>query len=101
MFGWILLIFIFVEVELYNIKKLCYVMVGKNVYDVIDFVDVYFGGGDLVFDYVGKDIIDIFKDEVLYVYFEVVYEVFDDFLVGFLEDVFNGVSVNGKVKVNG
>lgn len=93
--------FTLAEVESHNSKKSCYVTVGRNVYDVTDFVDAHPGGGDLVLDYAGMDIAEILKDEASHTHTEAAYEVLDDSLIGYLEDASNGTSVNGKAKANG
>ncbi|KAL2020772.1 hypothetical protein VTK56DRAFT_7970 [Thermocarpiscus australiensis] len=84
--------FTLAEVESHNSKKSCFVTLGRNVYDVTDFVDSHPGGADLVLEYAGKDITDILKDESSHAHSEAAYEVLDDSLVGFL------ASANGKPK---
>ncbi|KAK3320729.1 hypothetical protein B0T19DRAFT_387351 [Cercophora scortea] len=79
------------EVKSHNSKKSCFVTIGRNVYDVTDFVDSHPGGSDLVLEYAGKDVTDILKDESSHPHSEAAYEVLDDSLVGFLpSDYLNG-----------
>ncbi|KAK3683902.1 inositolphosphorylceramide-B C-26 hydroxylase [Podospora appendiculata] len=81
------------EVKSHNSKKSCFVTLGRNVYDVTDFVDSHPGGSDLVLEYGGKDVTDILKDESSHPHSEAAYEVLDDSLVGFLpSDYLNGKS---------
>ncbi|KAM7217180.1 hypothetical protein V8F06_007471 [Rhypophila decipiens] len=88
--------FTLAEVESHNTEKSCYVTLGRNVYDVTDFLDSHPGGADLVLDYAGKDVGDILKDEASHTHSDTAYEVLDDSLVGFL------ASANGKtVTANG
>ncbi|KAK3944527.1 hypothetical protein QBC46DRAFT_374562 [Diplogelasinospora grovesii] len=72
------------EVKSHNTAKSCYVTIGRNVYDVTDFLDSHPGGSDLVLEYAGKDIADILKDEASHTHSETAYEVLDESLVGFL-----------------
>lgn len=72
------------EVEAHNSAKSCYVTLGRNVYDVTDFVDSHPGGADLVLEYAGKDISAILKDESSHVHSDAAYEVLEDSLVGYL-----------------
>ncbi|KAK0706661.1 inositolphosphorylceramide-B C-26 hydroxylase [Lasiosphaeria miniovina] len=89
--------FTLAEVESHNSRKSCFVTVGRNVYDVTDFVDSHPGGSELVLEYAGKDIAAILKDETSHTHSEAAYEVLDDSLVGFLPAL-NGTSANGKAK---
>lgn len=72
------------DVESHNSAKSCYVTVGKNVYDVTDFLDSHPGGADLVLEYAGHDVTEILKDESSHFHSEAAYEVLEDSLVGFL-----------------
>lgn len=83
------------EVESHNSSKSCYVTIGRNVYDVTDFLDSHPGGSDLVLDYAGKDIKAILEDEDSHTHSEAAYEVLEDSHVGFLESGSNGTA-NGK-----
>ena len=83
------------EVESHNSKKSCFVTLGRNVYDVTDFLDSHPGGADLVLDYAGKDIKDILEDEASHAHSEAAYEVLDDSHIGFL------ASANAKGNGNG
>jgi 4-hydroxysphinganine ceramide fatty acyl 2-hydroxylase len=91
--------FTLAEVESHNSKKSCFVTLGKNVYDVTDFVDSHPGGADLVLDYAGKDITDILEDEASHAHSQAAYEVLEDSLVGFLSS--GGGSSNGSAKSTG
>lgn len=92
--------FTLAEVESHNTTKSCYVTLGKNVYDVSDFVDSHPGGAELILEYAGKDIADILKDESSHSHSETAYEVLDESLVGFLAscDAPNGAAANGKAQ---
>ena len=72
------------EVESHKSERSCYVTLGKNVYDVTDFIDSHPGGADLILDYAGQDIEQILKDPDSHPHSEAAYEVLDDSLVGFL-----------------
>ncbi|KAK3314759.1 hypothetical protein B0H66DRAFT_321355 [Apodospora peruviana] len=87
--------FTLAEVESHKSSKSCFITLGRNVYDVTDFLDAHPGGADLVLEYAGKDVADILKDEGSHTHSEAAYEVLDDSLVGFL------ASANGAAKVGG
>ncbi|CAI4211557.1 unnamed protein product [Parascedosporium putredinis] len=53
------------EVEEHSTAKSCYVTIGTKVYDITDFAEDHPGGADLIYDYGGKDIEDILKDEAI------------------------------------
>jgi 4-hydroxysphinganine ceramide fatty acyl 2-hydroxylase len=76
--------FTLAEVESHSSKKSCFVTVGRNVYDVTDFLDSHPGGAELVLEYAGKDIAAILKDEASHTHTEAAYDVLDDSHVGFL-----------------
>jgi 4-hydroxysphinganine ceramide fatty acyl 2-hydroxylase len=76
--------FTLAEVESHNSDKSCFVTLGRNVYDVTDFLDSHPGGADLVLEYAGKDITAILKDESSHAHSDAAYEVLSDSLVGFL-----------------
>jgi len=92
--------FTLAEVESHSSKKSCFVTLGRNVYDVTDFLDSHPGGAELVLEYGGKDVADILKDEVSHTHSDAAYEVLDDSLVGFLDSA-NGTSANGKASSSG
>ncbi|KAJ5091294.1 hypothetical protein NUU61_006164 [Penicillium alfredii] len=84
------------EVESHNSAKSCYITLGRNVYDVTDFLDAHPGGGDLILDYAGKDVSEIMKDEISHEHTEAAYEILDECHVGFVaSDV---TEVSGKSK---
>lgn len=85
------------EVEEHSTAKSCYVTIGTKVYDITDFAEDHPGGADLIYDYGGKDIEDILKDEVSHTHSETAYDILDDCLVGFLVSAkaING-SANGS-----
>ncbi|KAK0612847.1 fatty acid hydroxylase [Bombardia bombarda] len=98
--------FTLAQVGSHNSKKSCYVTLGRNVYDVTDFVDSHPGGADLVLEYAGKDIADILKDESSHPHSEAAYEVLDDSLVGFIasdddEELSSSANGNGAAKSSG
>lgn len=72
------------EVESHNTSKSCFVTHRGNVYDLTDFADDHPGGGDLLYEYAGKDVEDILKDPDSHVHSESAYDVLDESLVGFL-----------------
>lgn len=88
------------EVESHNTAKSCYVTLGKNVYDVSDFLDSHPGGAELILEYAGKDVTDILKDESSHSHSETAYDVLDESLVGFLASgkASNGSAANGKAE---
>lgn len=88
------------EVELHNTAKSCYVTIGSKVYDVTDFIDDHPGGGDLIYEYAGKDVEDILKDPISHPHSEAAYEVLDDSLVGFIAPLkaATGSAQNGAAK---
>ncbi|KAK3387599.1 inositolphosphorylceramide-B C-26 hydroxylase [Podospora didyma] len=92
--------FTLAEVESHNSSKSCFVTIGRNVYDVTDFVDSHPGGSDLVLEYAGKDIEAILKDESSHAHSESAYEVLDESLVGSLPSL-NGAAANGHAKASG
>lgn len=72
------------EVESHNSAKSCYITLGRNVYDVTDFLDAHPGGGDLILDYAGKDVSEIMKDEISHEHTEAAYEILDECHIGFV-----------------
>lgn len=90
--------FTLAEVELHNSQKSCYVTIGNKVYDITDFAEDHPGGADLVYDYAGKDIEEILKDEDSHTHSDAAYDVLDDSLVGFLV---TQKAANGNGHANG
>lgn len=82
--GRVLQTFTGAEVEAHNNAKSCFITIGRKVYDVTDFVQDHPGGGDLILDYAGKDVLEIMKDEISHEHSEAAYEILDDYHVGFL-----------------
>ncbi|KAJ5204835.1 uncharacterized protein N7498_005714 [Penicillium cinerascens] len=78
------------EVESHNSAKSCFVTIGRNVYDVTDFVEDHPGGGDLILDYAGKDVTEIMVDEISHEHTEAAYEILLDYHVGFLSSDASG-----------
>lgn len=72
------------EVQSHNTAKSCYVLLGKKVFDVSEFVEDHPGGADLIVDYAGTDITEILKDELSHAHTETAYDILDDYLVGYL-----------------
>lgn len=72
------------DVEAHSTAKSCYVTIGTKVYDITDFADDHPGGASLIYEYGGKDIEDILKDEVSHTHSETAYDILDDCLVGFV-----------------
>ncbi|EPS25591.1 hypothetical protein PDE_00525 [Penicillium oxalicum 114-2] len=83
------------QVESHNTAKSCYITIGRNVYDVTDFVEDHPGGGDLILEYAGKDVEEIMKDEISHEHSEAAYEILTDYHVGFL-----GPEATGKSLAN-
>lgn len=83
------------EVESHNNAMSCYITLGRNVYDVTDFVRDHPGGGDLILDHAGKDVAGIMKDEISHEHTEAAYEILMDYHIGFLSDA------SGKAKASG
>ncbi|CEO59151.1 Putative Sphingolipid fatty acid hydroxylase [Penicillium brasilianum] len=84
------------QVELHNNAKSCYITIGRNVYDVTEFVEDHPGGGDLILDYAGKDVAEIMKDEISHEHSEAAYEILTDYHVGFISS-----DATGKAKASG
>lgn len=84
------------EVESHNNAKSCYITIGRNVYDVTEFVDDHPGGGDLILDYAGKDVEEIMKDEISHEHTDAAYEILADYHIGFLAP-----EGTGKAKASG
>ncbi|KAH7353494.1 inositolphosphorylceramide-B C-26 hydroxylase [Plectosphaerella cucumerina] len=72
------------EVENHSTTKSCYVTVDDKVYDVTEFAHDHPGGAELLFDYSGKDVKDILRDQASHTHSEAAYEILDDYLVGFI-----------------
>lgn len=89
------------QVASHKSSKSCFVTVGRNVYDVTDFLDSHPGGSDLVLEYGGKDVSDILKDGASHTHSEAAYEVLDDSLVGHLEGTATNGKANGAPAENG
>lgn len=89
------------QVASHKSAKSCFVTVGRNVYDVTDFLDSHPGGSDLVLEYGGKDVSDILKDGASHTHSEAAYEVLDDSLVGHLEGAAANGKANGAAAANG
>ncbi|KAJ5788997.1 uncharacterized protein N7518_006008 [Penicillium psychrosexuale] len=75
------------DVQSHNTDKSCYITVGRNVYDVTDFLDAHPGGGDLILEYAGQDVTDILKDEVSHEHSDAAYEILEECHIGFVSDV--------------
>ena len=90
------------QVESHKSESSCWVVLGKNVYDVTDFLQDHPGGANLILDYAGKDITKILQDEASHTHSDTAYEILDDSLVGFLDTSSppNGKAANGKVNGN-
>jgi 4-hydroxysphinganine ceramide fatty acyl 2-hydroxylase len=87
------------EVESHNSAKSCFVTIGRNVYDVTDFMEDHPGGGDLILDYAGKDVTEIMKDEISHEHTEAAYEILLDYHVGFLSSDASGKSQDSVANV--
>ncbi|KAJ5625011.1 hypothetical protein N7510_001320 [Penicillium lagena] len=84
------------EVESHNSAKSCYVTLGRNVYDVTDFINDHPGGGDLILEYAGKDVKEIMEDEVSHTHSDAAYEILADCHVGFVISDSTAVPTKGK-----
>ncbi|KAL1873924.1 fatty acid alpha-hydroxylase [Diaporthe australafricana] len=73
------------DVALHTTPQTCYVTKNGRVYDVTDFLNSHPGGSDLVLDYGGKDISEIFQDEGSHAHSEAASEVLEACLVGFID----------------
>ncbi|OQD78626.1 hypothetical protein PENDEC_c001G05596 [Penicillium decumbens] len=93
--GRVLPTFTLADVESHNSAKSCFITIGRNIYDVTDFVEDHPGGGDLILDYAGKDVTEIMKDEISHEHTEAAYEILMDYHIGFLSDA------SGKSKDSG
>lgn len=81
------------EVESHNTAKSCYVTIGRNVYDVTEFVEDHPGGGDLILDQAGKDVAEIMEDEISHAHTEAAYEILMDYHIGFLSSDASGKNI--------
>ncbi|KAK7920778.1 hypothetical protein PG985_008800 [Apiospora marii] len=72
------------EVDSHNTSESLYVTVGRNVYDLTDFLESHPGGPEYILEYAAKDVGDILKDEDSHVHSDSAYEVLEESLVGFL-----------------
>lgn len=88
--GRVLPTFTSAEVESHNTEKSCYITLGRNVYDVTDFLDAHPGGGDLILEYGGKDTTEILKDEISHEHSDAAYEILDEYHIGFVGEATPG-----------
>lgn len=72
------------ELATHSTAKSCYVTLGSKVYDITPFLDDHPGGGDLILEYGGKDVLEIMGDEISHTHSEAAYEILDDHLMGFV-----------------
>ena len=86
------------EVEKHNNARSCYITIGRNVYDVTEFVEDHPGGGDLILDYAGKDVEEIMKDEISHEHTEAAYEILADYHIGLIT---TDSPAFGKAKASG
>ncbi|KAJ5450379.1 Ceramide very long chain fatty acid hydroxylase SCS7 [Penicillium daleae] len=84
------------EVESHNNAKSCYITLGRNVYDVTEFVEDHPGGGDLILDYAGRDVEEIMKDEISHEHSEAAYDILTDYHIGFMSS-----DASGKAQTSG
>ncbi|KAK8129888.1 hypothetical protein PG999_002268 [Apiospora kogelbergensis] len=84
------------EVDKHNTSDSLYVTVGRNVYDLTDFLESHPGGPEYILDYACKDVGDILKDEDSHVHSDSAYEVLEESLVGFL--VKEKLATNGETQ---
>ena len=74
-----------IDVKSHNTSKSCYVTRGTKVYDVTSFLEDHPGGGNLILEYGGKDVMEIMRDEESHNHTEAAYKILDDlYLVGFV-----------------
>lgn len=78
------------EVESHNSARSCYITIGRNVYDVTEFVEDHPGGGDLILGYAGKDVAEVMEDEISHEHTEAAYEILMDYHIGFLSSDASG-----------
>lgn len=74
-------IFICVEVVKYNIEDSVWFVIDIVVYDVFEFLDVYFGGEVVFCQVVGIDVIVVFYNFYRYE----VFQKYFDFVIGIIE----------------
>ncbi|KZZ94119.1 Inositolphosphorylceramide-B hydroxylase [Ascosphaera apis ARSEF 7405] len=74
--------FTYDEVEKHKLMNSCWVLKGKYVYDITDFLDDHPGGAELILEYGGKDITEIMADEESHVHSDAAYEMLEEYLIG-------------------
>jgi 4-hydroxysphinganine ceramide fatty acyl 2-hydroxylase len=72
------------DIQTHNTAKSCYVIIGKKVYDITDFLEDHPGGPELILDHAGTDIREILKDEKSHNHSESAYEILEDSVVGYI-----------------
>lgn len=73
------------DVALHKTLQMCYPTKNGRVYDVTDFLNSHHGGSDLILNYGGKLINEIFEDEGSHAHSEVASEVLEAYLVRFTD----------------
>ncbi|KAI9763653.1 MAG: fatty acid alpha-hydroxylase [Geoglossum simile] len=75
-----------VEVATHNSAKSCYVSIGREVFDITDFVNDHPGGAGLILDHGGKDVKATMEDELSHRHSDAAYEILEEHLIGFVAD---------------
>lgn len=78
------------EIRLYELAEIqehstnddCWIIFGKNVYDVTNFLDKHPGGSDLIMREAGKDITRVLKDENIHRHSANAYTILKDYKIG-------------------
>lgn len=73
------------EVERHSSADDCWVVYGRNVYDVTDFLDSHPGGADFILREGGTDIAAVFQDENVHGHSAAAYNVLQEYKVGELK----------------
>ncbi|KAK4187714.1 ceramide very long chain fatty acid hydroxylase SCS7 [Podospora australis] len=71
------------DILTHKTSKPCHVIRNGRVYDVTDFLSSHPGGSDLILEYGGKDITNIFHNKNSHVHSEAASEVLEAYLLGF------------------
>ncbi|KAK2606617.1 hypothetical protein N8I77_005352 [Diaporthe amygdali] len=73
------------DVALHKTSKSCYVTKNGRLYDVTGFLSSHPGGSDMILEYGGKDIAEIFHDEGSHAHSEAASELLEACLIGSVE----------------
>jgi 4-hydroxysphinganine ceramide fatty acyl 2-hydroxylase len=75
-----------VDIATHNSAESCYVTIGREVFDITDFVNDHPGGAGLILDHGGKDVKATMEDELSHRHSDAAYEILEEHLIGFVAD---------------